>query len=72
MNPFGGILEAACLSVCVSICVQNTSVKMLGGGGIKSHSVTVLVSTNFKVTSANALNFDQSVTLSQTTNFGLL
>ena len=72
MNPFGGILEAACLSVCLCVHLCTKYFCQNAGGGIKSHSVTVLVSTNFKVTSANALNFDQSVTLSQTTNFGLL
>ena len=42
-----GKLESACLSVhvsvCQSICVQNTSVCQSAGGGIKSHLVTALV-----------------------------
>ena len=36
---FRGILEPACLSV----CVQNTTFCQSAGGGIKSHSVTALV-----------------------------
>ena len=42
-NVFGGILESACLSVHVSVCVQNTSFCQRAGGGIKSHLVTALV-----------------------------
>ena len=46
-NVFGGILESACLSVClsvhVSVCVQNTRFCQSAGGGIKSHLVTALV-----------------------------
>ena len=49
MKVFRGKLESACLSihvpvcVCVSPCVQNTSVCQSAGGGIKSHLVTTLV-----------------------------
>ena len=47
MNVFWGILESACLSVRprvhVSIGVQNATFCQSAGGGIKSHSVTVLV-----------------------------
>ena len=46
-NVFGGILESACLSnrvcVCVSVCVQNTTFCQGTGEGTKSHFVTVLV-----------------------------
>ena len=47
MKVFRGKLESACLSihvsVCQSVCVQNTSVCHSAGGGIKSHLVTALV-----------------------------
>ena len=46
MKVFRGKLESACLSihvsVCQSVCVQNTSVCQSAGGGIKSHLVTAL------------------------------
>ena len=41
MKIFRGQLESACLSihvsVCPSVCVQNTGVCQSAGGGIKSH-----------------------------------
>ena len=47
MKVFRGKPESACLSihvsVCQSVCVQNTSVYESTGGGIKSHLVTALV-----------------------------
>ena len=49
MEVFRGKLESACLSIhvsiCQSVCVQNTSVCQSPGGGIicKSHLVTALV-----------------------------
>ena len=49
MNVFGDILEPTCLSVIVfvhvSLCIQNTTLCQSAGGGIKSHSVTALVSS---------------------------
>ena len=49
MKVFRGKLESACLSihvsVCQSVCVQNTSVCQSTGGGIKSHLVRALVGT---------------------------
>ena len=51
MKIFRGKLESACLSihvsVCQSVCVQNTSVCQSAGGGIKSHLVTALVVSPF-------------------------
>ena len=43
MKVFRGKLESSCLSIDVSICVQNTSVCQSTGEGIKSHLVTALV-----------------------------
>ena len=42
-NVFGTILESACLSILVSVCVQNTTFCQRAGRVIKSHSVTDLV-----------------------------
>ena len=50
-NIFSGILESACLSICVaippcvymSVCVQKPTFCQMTGGGIKSHSVTAIV-----------------------------
>ena len=49
MKVFRGKLESACLSVCLSICVQNTSVCQSASGGIKSHLVRALVFSKFKI-----------------------
>ena len=43
MTVFVGILSSACLSVYVSICVQNTNFCQSAGGGSKSHLVTAIV-----------------------------
>ena len=47
MKVFRGKLESACLSihlsVCQSLCVQNTTVCQSAAGDIKSHLVTALV-----------------------------
>ena len=43
MNAFGAVLESACLSVRLPICVQNSSFCQSTGGGIKTHLVTALV-----------------------------
>ena len=42
---FSGVYwnHPVCLSVCVSVCVQNTSFCQSAGRGIKSHLVTALV-----------------------------
>ena len=34
MKVFRGKLESACLSLCLSVCVQNTSVCQSASGGI--------------------------------------
>ena len=49
MKIFRGKLESACLSMCLSVCVQNTSVCQSASGGIKSHLVTALVFSEFKI-----------------------
>ena len=61
---FSGVYwsRPVCPSICVSICVQNTSFCQSAGGGIKSHLLTAQVSTRKKdyhlshkfVSSANA------------------
>ena len=47
MDVFRGLLESACLpvsvSVCPSVCVQNTTFCQRADRGIKLHSVTALV-----------------------------
>ena len=49
MKIFRGKLESACLSMCLSVCVQNTCVCQSASGGIKSHLVTALVFSKFKI-----------------------
>ena len=49
MKIFRGKLESACLSMCLSVCVQNTSVCQSASGDIKSHLVTALVFSKFKI-----------------------
>ena len=56
---FRDIPESACLSVCVSVCAQNTSFCQSTGGGFKSHLPTALVSATFDFSSANASSFDR-------------
>ena len=48
-NVFGGILELACLSIHVSVCVHNTTFCQRAGGGIKSPSRTALFRSVFTV-----------------------
>ena len=52
MNVFRGILESACLYVCVSVplcvCVQNAGSCQSIGRGIKSHLMTALVMPPFE------------------------
>ena len=55
MKVFRGKMESACLSIHVSVCVQNTSVWQSLGGGIKSHLVTALVSFSFFLLSFHCL-----------------
>ena len=54
MKVFRGKLESACLSInvsiCQSVCVQNTTVCQSAGRGIKSHLVTALVFIALKET----------------------
>ena len=69
MEVFRGKLESACLSIHLSVCVQNTSVCESAGRGIKSHLVTALVLFTFKLLSANASNLDQSKILSSGNGF---
>ena len=38
--------QPICPSICVPVCIQNTSFCQSAGGGIKSHSVTALVNSN--------------------------
>ena len=42
---FSGVYwnQLVCLSICVSVCVQNTSFYQSAGGGMKSHLATALV-----------------------------
>ena len=42
-NVFGGMLESACLSVGMSLYVQNTNFCQSAGRVTKSHSVTALI-----------------------------
>ena len=60
VNIFGGTLESACLSVCLSVrvsgCVRNISFCQSAGGGIKSHLVTALVLTRLLKTSLYSLS----------------
>ena len=65
MKVFRGKLESACLSihvsVCQSICVQNTSVCQSAGGGIKSHLMTALVFLQQSIFLQHPLLFEKQI-----------